>query len=93
MSPSSEVVVGTRLPQPVALHARPAGRLVRAAAAFPCSIVVAANGINGLAVADDVTMVLVPDLITAAGAWYASMAGVVNSTFGKSVMPNPALKR
>ena len=32
-------------------------------------------------------------LITAAGAWYASMAGVVNSTFGKSVMPNPALKR
>ena len=44
MSPSSDVVVGARLPPLVALHARPAGRLVRAAATFPCSIVVAANG-------------------------------------------------
>ncbi len=26
-------------------------------------------------------------LLTAAAAWYASMAAVVNSTFGKTVMP------
>ena len=26
-------------------------------------------------------------LLTAAAAWYASMAGVVNSTFGRTVMP------
>jgi len=32
-------------------------------------------------------------LVTAAGAWYASFAGVTNSTFGKAVLPNPALKR
>ncbi|HKN41015.1 MAG TPA: acetate uptake transporter, partial [Acidimicrobiia bacterium] len=32
-------------------------------------------------------------LITALAAWYASFAGVVNSTFGKAVLPNPALKR
>jgi hypothetical protein len=32
-------------------------------------------------------------LVTAAGAWYASMAGVCASTFGKPVLPNPALKR
>ena len=44
MSPSSDVVVGARLPQRVALHARPAGRLVRAASSFRCAIVVAANG-------------------------------------------------
>jgi succinate-acetate transporter protein len=31
-------------------------------------------------------------LVTAAGAWYASFAGVANSTFGKTVLPNPALK-
>ena len=44
MSPSSDVVVAARLPERVALHARPAGRFVRAAAAFPCAIVIAANG-------------------------------------------------
>jgi phosphocarrier protein HPr len=44
MSPSSEVVVAARLPEQVALHARPAGRFVQAAAAFPCAVVVAANG-------------------------------------------------
>jgi phosphotransferase system HPr (HPr) family protein len=44
MLPSSDVVVAARLPQQVALHARPAGRLVRAAAAFPCAVTVAANG-------------------------------------------------
>jgi phosphotransferase system HPr (HPr) family protein len=44
MSASSDVVVAARLPQLVALHARPAGRFVRAAAGFPCAIVVAANG-------------------------------------------------
>jgi uncharacterized protein len=31
-------------------------------------------------------------IATAAGAWYASFAGVTNSTFGKTVLPNPALK-
>jgi hypothetical protein len=31
-------------------------------------------------------------LVTAAGAWYASFAGVANATFGKVVLPNPALK-
>ncbi len=44
MSPSSEIVVAARLPQQVALHARPAGRFVRAAATFPCAVVIAANG-------------------------------------------------
>ena len=43
MSPSSDVVVAARLPQLVALHARPAGRFVRAAASFPCEIAVAAG--------------------------------------------------
>jgi succinate-acetate transporter protein len=32
-------------------------------------------------------------LITAAAAWYASFAGVTNSTFGKTVLPNPPLKK
>ena len=41
MSESSELVV---LPQSVALHARPAGAFVRAAAAFSATINVAANG-------------------------------------------------
>lgn len=31
-------------------------------------------------------------LITAIAAWYASFAGVANSTFGKAILPNPALK-
>lgn len=44
MSPSSEAVLRVRLPENVPLHARPAGRLVRAAAAFEAEIVVAANG-------------------------------------------------
>ena len=44
MSPSSEVIVAARLPDAVPLHARPAGRFVRAAASFECSISVAANG-------------------------------------------------
>ena len=44
MSASSEVVVLARLPESVALHARPAGRFVQLAASFPCSLVVAANG-------------------------------------------------
>ena len=30
-------------------------------------------------------------LLTAALAWYASMAGVVQSTFGRDVLPNPSL--
>jgi phosphocarrier protein HPr len=44
VSPSSEVVVAARLPHHVALHARPAGRFVRAAASFACGVGVAANG-------------------------------------------------
>lgn len=32
-------------------------------------------------------------IVTAIGAWYASFAGVANSTFGKVVLPNPALKK
>jgi phosphotransferase system HPr (HPr) family protein len=44
MSPSSDVIVAARLPQHVPLHARPAGRFVRAAASFPCAVTVAANG-------------------------------------------------
>jgi phosphocarrier protein HPr len=44
MSPSSDVLTVARLPEDVALHARPAGRFVQAAATFPCAVVVAANG-------------------------------------------------
>jgi phosphotransferase system HPr (HPr) family protein len=44
MSASSDVVTAARLPVDVALHARPAGLFVRAAATFPCAVVVAANG-------------------------------------------------
>jgi phosphotransferase system HPr (HPr) family protein len=44
MSASSEIVTAARLPDDVALHARPAGLFVRAAATFPCAVVVAANG-------------------------------------------------
>ena len=46
MSPSSEVLVErtVRLPDGVALHARPAGSLVRAAAAFAAEVYVSANG-------------------------------------------------
>ena len=46
MSPSSEVIVErtVRLPDGVALHARPAGSLVRAAAAFAAEMYVSANG-------------------------------------------------
>jgi len=46
MSPSSEVIVErtVRLPDRVALHARPAGSLVRAAAAFAAEVYVSANG-------------------------------------------------
>ena len=46
MSPSSEVIVErtARLPDGVALHARPAGSLVRAAAAFAAEVYVSANG-------------------------------------------------
>lgn len=32
-------------------------------------------------------------LLTAAAAWYTSFAGVANSTFGKAILPNPALKK
>ncbi len=42
-SPSSELTV-VRLPEAVALHARPAGAFVRAAAAFDATIEVRANG-------------------------------------------------
>ncbi len=42
-SPSSELTV-VRLPEAVALHARPAGAFVRAAAAFDARIEVRANG-------------------------------------------------
>jgi phosphotransferase system HPr (HPr) family protein len=46
VSPSSEVIVErtVRLPVGVALHARPAGSLVRAAAAFAAEVYVSANG-------------------------------------------------
>jgi phosphocarrier protein HPr len=46
MSPSSELLVErqARLPATVALHARPAGALVRAAASFGAEIFVSANG-------------------------------------------------
>jgi phosphocarrier protein HPr len=46
VSPSSEVIVErtVRLPDGVALHARPAGSLVRAAAAFASEVYVNANG-------------------------------------------------
>ncbi len=46
MSPSSELLAerGARLPDGVALHARPAGALVRAAASFTSEIFVSANG-------------------------------------------------
>jgi len=46
MSPSSDVLVErtARLPEEVALHARPAGWLVRAAAAFAADVHVSANG-------------------------------------------------
>ncbi len=44
MSPSSDVVVAAQLPETVPLHARPAGRFVREATAFPCAIAVSANG-------------------------------------------------
>jgi phosphocarrier protein HPr len=44
VSTSSEVVVLARLPEAVALHARPAGRFVQLAASFPCTVAVAANG-------------------------------------------------
>ena len=43
MSPSSELTL-VRLPEAVALHARPAGVFVRAAAAFAATIEVQANG-------------------------------------------------
>lgn len=43
MSASSEVVL-VRLPDGVALHARPAGTFVRAAAGFSAAIEVEANG-------------------------------------------------
>jgi phosphocarrier protein len=43
MSPSSELTL-VRLPEAVALHARPAGLFVRAAAAFAATIEVQANG-------------------------------------------------
>jgi phosphotransferase system HPr (HPr) family protein len=44
--PSSEVIVErtVRLPDGVALHARPAGSLVRAASAFAAEVYVSANG-------------------------------------------------
>jgi succinate-acetate transporter protein len=32
-------------------------------------------------------------IITAAVAWYAALAGVVSSTFGRAVLPNPPLAR
>jgi phosphocarrier protein HPr len=46
VSPSSEVLVEreARLPDGVALHARPAGLLVRAAAAFGADVFISANG-------------------------------------------------
>ena len=46
MSPSSDVLVerNARLPDGVALHARPAGALVRAAAAFGADVHLSANG-------------------------------------------------
>jgi phosphocarrier protein len=46
VSPSSELLVerDARLPGSVALHARPAGKLVRAAASFTSEIFVCANG-------------------------------------------------
>lgn len=45
MSPSSDTtLVLVRLPETVALHARPAGAFVRAAAAFAATIDVQANG-------------------------------------------------
>jgi phosphocarrier protein len=43
MSPSSELTL-VRLPETVALHARPAGAFVRAAASFTAAIEVEANG-------------------------------------------------
>jgi phosphocarrier protein HPr len=43
MSPSSELTL-VRLPEAVALHARPAGVFVRAAASFAATIEVEANG-------------------------------------------------
>jgi len=43
MSPSSELTL-VRLPEAVALHARPAGMFVRTAAAFAATIEVQANG-------------------------------------------------
>ena len=43
MSPSSELTL-VRLPAAVALHARPAGDFVRAAASFSATIEVQANG-------------------------------------------------
>jgi hypothetical protein len=30
-------------------------------------------------------------ILTAALAWYASMAGVLKSTYGKEILPNPSL--
>ena len=46
MSPSSELLVerGARLPDDVALHARPAGALVRAAASFTSEIFLSVDG-------------------------------------------------
>jgi len=46
MSPSSELLVerAARLPAAVALHARPAGSLVRAAATYAADVFVSANG-------------------------------------------------
>jgi phosphotransferase system HPr (HPr) family protein len=46
VSPSSELLVerNARLPEGVALHARPAGSLVRAAAVFAAEVYVSANG-------------------------------------------------
>jgi phosphocarrier protein HPr len=46
VSPSSELLVerDARLPNDVALHARPAGAFVRAAASFTSEIFVSANG-------------------------------------------------
>jgi phosphotransferase system HPr (HPr) family protein len=44
-SPSSELVErSVRLPEGVALHARPAGALVRAASAFAADVHLSANG-------------------------------------------------
>lgn len=43
MSQNSELTV-VRLPETVALHARPAGALVRAAASFAATVEVQANG-------------------------------------------------